>query len=160
MLTVAAIPAHAIPSLLDRYALNFAVLAKDMPIRGSFWGGCEAGIVGQTVYAREDTPVHSVLHESGHIICMTGKRRERLFGDAGSDDLEEAAVCYLQVLLADELPGAGRVRIMRDMDAWGYSFRLGSTADWFYNDAQDVSQWLETQRLVDAEGHLTYRLRE
>ncbi len=131
MLTVATIPAGAIRLLLDRFALNFAVQAKDAPIRGSFWGGCEAGIVGQTVYARKDTPIHSVLHEGSHIICMTKKRRERLFRDAGSDDLEEAAVCYLQILLADDLPGAGRVRIMRDMDAWGYSFRLGSTADWF-----------------------------
>ncbi|NIS90685.1 MAG: hypothetical protein GTN98_11520, partial [Woeseiaceae bacterium] len=48
---------------------------------------------------RSDTPVHSLLHETCHIICMSRERRAELETDAGGDDLEEAAVCYLQVLL-------------------------------------------------------------
>ena len=47
--------------------------------------------------------MHSVLHESSHYICMSPERRAALDRDAGGDDLEEAAVCYLQVLLAGEL---------------------------------------------------------
>ena len=54
----------------------------------------------------------------------------RHWDNAGGDDLEESAVCFLQVILADFLDGVGRDRLMRDMDAWGYSFRLGSTAAW------------------------------
>ena len=46
--------------------------------------------------------------------------------DAGGDDAEENAVCYLQILWADALPGFGRERMFLDMDAWGYTFRLGS----------------------------------
>ena len=40
------------------------------PIPGSFWGDEEAGIIGNTVYARDDTPVHSLLHEAGHLIVL------------------------------------------------------------------------------------------
>ena len=69
-----------------------------------------------------DTPVHSVLHEAVHVICASPERRATLCRDAGSNDLEEAAVCYLQVLLADYVAGVGRDRLMRDMDHWGYSF--------------------------------------
>ena len=36
---------------------------------------------------------------------MSEERRKCLDRDAGGDDLEEAAVCYLQMLLADHLPG-------------------------------------------------------
>ena len=44
---------------------------------------------------------------------------------------------------------------MRDMDAWGYSFRLGSTRAWFEGDAGDALKWLMQERLLDAAGHLT-----
>ena len=40
------------------------------------------------------------------------------------------------------LPGVGRERLMKDMDAWGYSFRLGSTRLWFEQDAEDAKEWL------------------
>ena len=52
--------------------------------------------------------MHSVLHEASHYICMSPARRAQLDRDAGGDELEEAAVCYLQILLADELPAVGR----------------------------------------------------
>ena len=59
---------------------------------------------------------------------MTGERRAGLDTDAGGDDAEENAVCYLQILMADALPNVGRERMWRDMDEWGYSFRLGGAA--------------------------------
>jgi hypothetical protein len=86
---------------------------------------------------------------------MTPERRAQLDRDAGGDDDEESAVCYLQVLLADELPGVGRARLMQDMDAWGYSFRLGSTRAWFEADAVDARQWLHRCGIITAERQLT-----
>jgi len=112
---------------LAKYGLTLRIQRGDQPITGSFWGDEEAGIVGRDVYVRSDTPVHSLLHETCHTICMTKERRDRLDRDAGGDDLEESAVCYLQIVLADEIEGVGRDRLMSDMDAWGYSFRLGRT---------------------------------
>ncbi len=102
--------------LLSRYRIAVEWLAECAPITSSFWGEPEAGIVGQRVFARPDTPVHSLLHEVCHIICMTPERRDALSGNAGSDDLEESAVCYLQLILADLLPatvdaGHGRLGI-------------------------------------------------
>ena len=69
--------------------------------------------------------------------------------DAGSDDAEENAVCYLQILLADEISGFGRKRMFMDMDSWGYSFRLGSSKAWFEHDADDALNWLVNRNLVD-----------
>ena len=37
---------------------------------------------------------------------------------------------------------------MADMDAWGYSFRLGSTRAWFERDAEDARAWLAERRLL------------
>ena len=90
---------------------------------------------------------------------MTGDRRAALSRDAGGDDLEESAVCYLQVMLADCLPGVGRDRLMQDMDAWGYSFRLGNTRSWFEQDADDARSWLIDEGLLTADGEATFRLR-
>lgn len=133
--------------------------ADGQPITGSYWGDEEAGIVEHRVFARRDTPLHSVLHEACHTICMSADRRADLDRDAGGDDLEEAAVCYLQVLLADEIPGVGRERLMRDMDAWGYSFRLGSTARWFAEDAEDARNWLIDIKLISHDGRPLFQLR-
>jgi hypothetical protein len=83
---------------------------------------------------------------------MDDGRLASLNRDAGSDDLEECAVFYLQVLLADALPGVGRQRIMQDMDQWGYSFRLGNTAAWFEQDSLDARNWLESNALIGANG--------
>ena len=78
----------AIEALLARYELSLVVEPDDRPITGSYWGEDEAGIVGRTVYARNDTPLHSLLHESCHTICMTAARREVLQRDAGGEELE------------------------------------------------------------------------
>ena len=87
-----------------RYGLELALVAPEEDIPGSYWGDSEAGLKGAALYARLDTPLHSVLHEASHYICMTPERRTGLDRDAGGDDAEESAVCYLQILLADELP--------------------------------------------------------
>ncbi len=159
MLAVADVPLASIESLLDRYGLSMNVQQDGEAITGSFWGDREAGVVGCTVYARRDTPLHSLLHETCHIICMSGDRREQLETDAGGDDLEEAAVCYLQVLLADELDRVGRDRLMADMDSWGYSFRLGDTRSWFEHDAEDARKWLIDHGLLDASESPVFQLR-
>jgi hypothetical protein len=146
--------------LLGRFGLSLRLLGDDAPITGSFWGEPEAGIVGRSVFVRLDTPVHSLLHETCHVICMNEQRRAGLERDAGGDDIEEAAVCYLQVVLADYLPGVGRDRLMRDMDAWGYSFRLGSSRAWFDSDAEDARAWLLERKLLIEAGTPAFVLRK
>ena len=154
VLKVAEIHRAGLAQLLARYGMDLRLTAPGELIPGSYWGESEAGLKGSRLYARLDTPVHSVLHEAGHFICMTPERRAQLDRDAGGDDDEESAVCYLQVLLADELPGVGRVRLMQDMDAWGYSFRLGSTRAWFEADAEASRQWLVRGGIVNDQGLL------
>jgi len=138
--------------LLARYGLRLVLVAPQEVIPGSYWGDSEAGLLGDRLYARLDTPMHSVLHEASHYICMTPERRAGLERDAGGGDAEESAVCYLQVLLADELPGVGRERLFRDMDEWGYSFRLGNTRAWFESDAEDARRWLMGHGVIDGDG--------
>ena len=150
---------NIIERFLDRFGLNVEWIAADSAITASFWGDPEAGIAGQCVYVRADTPVHSMLHEVCHIICMPSDRRAHLNRDAGGDDLEESAVCYLQIVLADHLDGVGRERLMRDMNAWGYSFRLGNTERWFAEDANDARAWLRTHKLLSATDEPQFRLR-
>jgi hypothetical protein len=129
-------------ALLGRFGLKLEQVAAGEPIPGSFWGDEEAGIIGSTVYARDDTPVHSLLHEAGHLIVLPPEKRARVHTDATDSIEEEDATCYLQIVLADELPGVGRERLMADMDAWGYTFRLGSTRAWFEHDAEDARTFL------------------
>lgn len=160
MLLVADIERSAIESLLGRYDLALVIENDQAAITGSFWGDSEAGIVGKQVYVRRDTPVHSLLHETAHIVCMSADRRSGLDRDAGGDDLEESAVCYLQVILAEQLDGVGRQRLMQDMDGWGYSFRLGNTRDWFEQDAEDAEEFLKNHGLLTDSGAPTFKLRQ
>jgi hypothetical protein len=145
--------------LLDRYGLDLVLVAPADVIPGSHWGEREAGLIGSKLYARLDTPLHSVLHESAHFICMTPERRADLHTDAGGDDAEESAVCYLQILMAQAISNVGMQRMFADMDEWGYSFRLGSAATWFAEDADDARQWLLRSGLIDEDGRITYALR-
>jgi hypothetical protein len=103
--------------------------------------------------------LHSIFHEAAHYICMSPERRVGLDRDAGGDDAEENAVCYLQVLLAEQVGGGNRAGAWRDMDEWGYSFRLGSARAWFEHDALDARAWLQTAGIIDAVERLTGRLR-
>ncbi|WP_374474471.1 hypothetical protein [Arenimonas sp.] len=135
-------------ALLASHGLQLQAVPEGEPIPGSYWGECEAGLIGSTVYARADTPVHSLLHEACHLIVMPPERRARVHTDATDSVPEEDATCYLQILLADQLPGVGRERLMADMDAWGYSFRLGSARAWFEGDAEDARAFLAARQLL------------
>jgi len=159
VLTVADVRFHSLCKLLAQYGLSLHLLDDDADITGSFWGEPEAGVVGRGVYVRRDTPIHSMLHEVCHVVCMDEDRRTCLNRDAGGDDLEESAVCYLQILLAGHLAGVGRNRLMQDMDAWGYSFRLGSTLAWFESDAADARAWLVEHGLVTEADNAVFVLR-
>jgi len=145
--------------LLAGYGLDLRLVAAGEEIPGSYWGASEAGLLGNTLLARLDTPLHSILHEAAHYICMSPERRAGLERDAGGDEAEEQAVCYLQVLLAERLAAFGRARSWRDMDAWGYSFRLGSAQRWFEHDAQEARAWLQRAGIIDADAALSGRLR-
>ena len=145
----------AITQLLARYDLEPVVVAHGSTIPGSYWGESEAGLIGNRIYFRSDTPLHSVLHEACHFICMDDARRTQLQRDAGGDYDEENAVCYLQILLADAIAGVSSQQICRDMDTWGYTFRLGSAGAWFERDAEDARQWLLAHRIIDASGRAT-----
>ena len=152
VLRIADIDRTAIEALLAHYGLSFAHVADGAAIPGSFWGDEEAGIIGSTVYARSDTPVHSLLHEAGHLIVLPAERRAEVHTDATDSIEEEDAVCYLQIVLADTLPGVGSKRVMADMDTWGYSFRLGSTSAWFDHDAGNARAWLISRGLLSPGG--------
>jgi len=149
----------AVERLLGRYGLELVLLPDGCGIPASYWGPPEAGIAARTLFARADTPAHSVLHEACHFVCMTPERRTNLWRDAGGDDFEECAVCYLQVLLADLIPGLGAARLLADLDAWGYSFREGSARAWFDGDGQDARRWLVEHGLIDRRAQPSYRLR-
>ena len=159
MLLVNGIDRLGLELLLDRYGLQLQWVAPQEVIPGSYWGDREAGLIGAKIYVRLDTPLHSLLHESAHFVCMTPERRCGVHTDAGGDDAEECAVCYLQLAMADALPNVGRVRLCKDMDDWGYSFRLGSVAAWFADDAADARRWLIHHGLLDAAGAVTYACR-
>lgn len=142
MLTLADTDRPAAAALLARFGLELVMVEADAAIPGSYWGESEAGIIGSRVYARADTPLHSLLHEAGHLLLMPPERRAAIHTDAADTQRDEDAVCYLQLLLADELPGFGRERAFADMDAWGYSFRCGSAKAWFESDAEDARDYL------------------
>ena len=148
ILTLADIGFDDAATLLHRHGLSLQRVADGDAIPGSYWGECEAGIIGNSVYARGDTPVHSLLHEAGHLIVLPPGQRAGVHTDATDSIEEENAVCVLQALLADALPGVGRARVLADMDAWGYTFRLGSAAAYVEHDADDAWTWLQARGLV------------
>ena len=148
----AGVLARALMIRMSRWGLRLHILAPEDTIPGSYWGPPEAGLIGNTVYARPDTPLASLLHEICHWLCMDEARRAQLDTDAGGDVIEECAVCYLSVLVADALPGYSGAAMLRDMDLWGYSFRLGSAAQWFASDAEDARAWLQQRELLDPHG--------
>ena len=146
--------------LLDRYGLQLRRVPDGAPVPASYWGDSEAGLRGREILARSDTPVHSVLHEACHYVCATPERRVGIDTDAGGDHEEENGVCYLQILLADYLPRVGRERMLADMDAWGYSFRLGSARAWFLDDSEDTRLWLREHGLLTDDDQPSWRLRD
>jgi hypothetical protein len=159
VLQIADIDRPQLALLLVRFGIDLRLLPNGQDVPGSYWGESEAGLDGSTLHARLDTPVHSVLHEAAHYICMSPERRAGLFRDAGGDHAEENAVCYLQILLADLLPRVGRERLCADMDEWGYTFRLGAARLWFEQDAADARIWLVDANIIDTAARVTGQLR-
>lgn len=145
VLCLADIGFETLAVLLADFGLELHAVPDGAPIPGSYWGEPEAGIIGERVYVRGDTPVHSALHEACHLIVLPPERRAQVHTNATDSIAEEDATCYLQIALAERLPGVGSDRLMADMDAWGYTFRLGSTRAWFEQDAEDARQWIETR---------------
>lgn len=146
--------------LLARFDLHIEQVADQQAIPGSWFGDPEAGIIRNRLYVRRDTPVHSALHESCHYICMDSQRRATLDTDAGGGYDEENGVCYLQILLADYLQGFSSERMFADMDEWGYTFRLGSSRNWFKQDAEDARDWLLQHHLIDQQDTPLWCLRQ
>jgi len=159
VLTCQEIDGEALAGLLARFGLTLEWVADEAPIPGSWFGDPEAGIIARRVIVRRDTPVHSALHESCHLICMDEQRRATLHTNAGGDYDEENAVNYMEITLGGYLPDVGSQRIMADMDRWGYTFRLGSARAWFEQDAEDARQWLLGHGLLTEEGAPTWKLR-
>lgn len=148
----------SVAALLAEFGLTLVKVPAAEPIPGSYWGDDEAGLIDNRLYARPDTPLHSILHESCHYICMDARRRATLHTDAGGDYEEENAVCYLQILLAGRINGYSAARCMLDMDRWGYTFRLGSARAWFEGDAEDAQEALKS-RGIDPESGASHAQR-
>jgi hypothetical protein len=159
VLSCADIKLEQLRGLLEKFNLQLVMIADEQAIPGSWFGDAEAGLVGNSLQVRRDTPVHSALHESCHYICMDDERRQQLHTDAGGDYAEENGVCYLQILLADHVKDFGRQRMLADMDEWGYSFRLGSSRAWFEQDAEDAREWLLQYGLIDRRDRVLWKLR-
>jgi hypothetical protein len=148
VLTLGDIAFHDVASLLARYDLALERIADDAPIPGSYWGAPEAGLIGNTVFVRNDTPVHSLLHEAAHLIVLPHERRAAVHTDATDSIEEEDAVLVLQALLGEAIPGVGAARVLADMDAWGYTFRLGSAQAYVEHDADAAWMLLHRRGLV------------
>lgn len=150
---------ESVDSLLDQFGLSLNIIEGGSVIPGSFWGDEEAGLIGSDLLVREDTPLHSILHEACHYVCLDETRRSGLHTNAGGNYDEENAVCYLQILLADHIEDFGRHRMLEDMDRWGYTFRLGSAKAWFESDAEDALAWLLQRKLIDQQHRPCWKLR-
>lgn len=151
---------ESIRSLFDRYELQLNEVAANSDIPYSFWGAPEAGRHQSQLYAREDTPIHSLLHEACHFICMPPSGRKQAEIDAGGSAQEENACCYLQLLLSDFIPGFSKNIHLHDMNSWGYNFRLGSSSRWFYADTDDERQWLMRHDIINEDDQPTWNLRQ
>jgi hypothetical protein len=148
-----------ISALLGRFGLRVELIAAGLAIPGSYWGEDEAGLIGDTLYARLDTPLHSILHEACHWITCAPAKRANLHTDAADTQEEENATCYLQILLANEVNHFGQASALQDMDAWGYSFRLGSAQAWFSKDAKAEQLWLQHYGLIDTDNAPSFSIR-
>jgi hypothetical protein len=150
---------EAIRPILDKYMLGLTLVEPGYDIPHSFWGAPEAGRIKTELFAREDTPLHSIFHELAHYVCMTDAQRENPTIDAGGSALTEDACCYLQILWSDSLTGFNRHIHLHDMDQWGYSFRLGSATRWFYADSDEAREWLLRQKIINYLNEPTWEMR-
>lgn len=159
MFLVSDLPAAKIAKFLALYGLYSRQFPLHLAVPFSFWGSPEAGRRGNCLYVRADTPLHSLLHESAHFVCMPSNLRHQPSIDAGGNAIEESACCYLQLLWSTHLSPFTLSRHCQDMDAWGYSFRLGSAQRWFEEDAEDAHRWLVCHGIIDSHGEPSWNLR-
>jgi hypothetical protein len=160
VLRLADVQTASVKDLLFNYGLSLKMIDDDTEIPGSYWGDEEAGLIASQLLVRADTPLHSILHETCHYVCLDETRRAGVDTDAGGDYDEENAVCYLQILLSAHLQSFGKQRMLRDMDSWGYTFRLGSAQAWFEKDAEDALGWLLQRNLINQQQQPTWNLRK
>lgn len=149
VLRVADIGLDAPAALLARYGLRLHRVESDAAIPGSFWGEPEAGIIGCDVYVRDDTPVHSLLHEAGHLIVLPAENALRCIPTRPIRWKKKTPpVTCRSCWPSNCLVWAAR--LMADMDSWGYTYRLGSTRAWFEQDAENARSWLDARGLLPA----------
>lgn len=159
MNTIADFPSQQISQWVETFGATVRRVESGDPIPGSYWMAPEAGLVGDNIFVAPDTPVHSLAHELGHYICMPASHRASLHTDAGGSEFEECAVCYLQLSLAKSGLGIPFATSFKDLDDWGYSFRLGSAQRWYEEDAELEREWLLDQGLLNSQGLPTGHLR-
>src|SRR5262245_30692350 len=111
VLTLGQVSRVEVATLLARYGITLELVPLGGQRPRSYRGDTQAGLREDSLHARLDTPLHSILHEAAHFACMTPERRSGLDTDAGGDTCEENGVCYLQILLATELQCLGRERM-------------------------------------------------
>jgi hypothetical protein len=128
--------------LLDQIWIGACWWRRREVIPGSYWGEREAGLIGSKIYARLDTPLHSVLHEERAFHLHDAGAARRIGHRCGRRSRRRECRVLPADPAGESLPNVGRERMCRDMDEWGYSFRLGSAAAWFAEDAEDARQWL------------------
>jgi hypothetical protein len=160
LVELAQAPRVDVARLLDRYGLTLELVAPEERIPGSVGAGREARVRYDRLYARLDTPLHSILHEAARHACMSPERRAGLDAAVAGAEAEEGAVRYLQVVLADHIRFFGRARMLEDMDAAGPSFGKGSVRTWFESDAGGARDWLRAHELIDERAQPTWKLRE
>jgi len=149
----------SIKALVSNYGIQINCSDPGVAIPHSFWGAPEAGRIHEQLYIRVDTPIHSLLHEACHYVCMSAEQRKLTQMDAKGSAMEENATCYLQILLSDYIKEYSRTQLMEDMDVWGYSFRLGSALAWFNRDTEEVRQWLISHLIINTQDKPTWKLR-
>ena len=148
------------PSLLAGFGLRLVLLPAGADIPGTYWGAPEAGLSGDQLFVRPDTPVHSVLHEAAHFLCMPPSAAPACTGTRAATwpRRTPSATCRSCWERSSGAAGWSRERLFADMDAWGYSFRLGSTRRWFEEDADEALAWLRDRGLVHVTGNAIRQL--
>src|SRR3569833_1645758 len=71
VLRLSGIDRVALAIVHSRYGLTLSLIAPEEVIPGSYWGESKAGLKGDRLYARLDTPLHSLFLEASHYICMS-----------------------------------------------------------------------------------------
>jgi len=71
VLRVGVDPHGSLVELTRRYGVELVQCAPEVVPPGSYWGESEAGLRGNALHVRADTPLHSLLHELSHFVCMS-----------------------------------------------------------------------------------------